>query len=248
MKTYRINDNIIKYTFGNPIRTDAVTISGEEFYKGSLDFFEVDGESDLKLTYKMESNDIVWGLGENQRGMNKRGGIYEAFCSDDPNHTPSKKSLYGAHNFIIIDGRNKFGVFVDFPGKVTFDIGFSNKDELKIDIEENDVDVYIINGKSSKEIVKEFLNITGDGYVPPKWAFGYQQSRWSYKDAEAIDKITDKFIESEIPCDAIYLDIDYMERFKDFTVDEKAFPNFKDYVEKIKEKGLQTYTYNRCRR
>lgn len=239
MKTHRITDNIIKYTFGNPIKTDAVIINGEEFNKCSLDFFEAEDESKLKLTYKMDRHDIVWGLGENQRGMNKRGGIYEAFCSDDPNHTPSKKSLYGAHNFIVIDGRNKFGVFVDFPGKVTFDIGFSDKDELKIEIEEKNAEIYIINGKSPKEIVKEFLNITGEGYVPPKWAFGYQQSRWSYKNAEAIDKITDKFIENEIPCDAIYLDIDYMERFKDFTVDEKAFPNFKDYIEKIKNKGFR---------
>lgn len=239
MKTYRITDNIIKYTFGIPIRTDAVSIAAEEFDKDSLDFFQIEEEAELKFIYKMNRQDIVWGLGENQRGMNKRGGVYESFCSDDPNHTADKKSLYGAHNFIVIDGKNKFGVFIDFPGRVTFDIGFSHKDKLEISIEEKNADVYIIVGKSAKEIVKEFLNIIGDGYVPPKWAFGYQQSRWSYENEEAIDKITDKFIENHIPCDAIYLDIDYMEGFKDFTVDEKAFPNFKDYVQKVKDKGFR---------
>lgn len=239
MKAYKLNDNVVKYTFGNPINTNAVVLSSEELYKDDIDFFNIKAEEDLSFSYIMHKTDIVYGLGENQRGMNKRGGIYEAFCSDDPMHTPDKKSLYGAHNFILIDGKDKFGVFVDCPGKVIFDIGFSHKDELKIKIEEKDVNIYIINGKSSKQIVKEFLNIIGESYAPPKWAFGYQQSRWSYEDANAINKIADKFIENKIPCDAIYLDIDYMESFKDFTIDKKAFPNFKAFVQDIKNKGFR---------
>jgi alpha-glucosidase len=239
MKVYKLNDNVVKYIFGNPINTNAVVVSGEEFYKDNIDFFNIKAEEDLSFSYMMHKTDIVYGLGENQRGMNKRGGIYEAFCSDDPMHTSDKKSLYGAHNFIVIDGKDKFGVFVDYPGKVIFDIGFSYKDELRVKIEEKNVNIYIINGKSSKQIVKEFLNIIGETYAPPKWAFGYQQSRWSYEDANTINKITDKFIENRIPCDTIYLDIDYMERFKDFTIDKKAFPNFKTFVQDIKNKGFR---------
>lgn len=239
MNTYKLGDNITKYTFGNPINTYAVLAKGEESFKDHVDFFSIKDEDGLNLTYIMNKRDIVYGLGENQRGINKRGGIYESFCSDDPIHTPDKKSLYGAHNFIIIDGKDKFGIFVDYPGKVVFDIGFSCKDEIKIKIEEKNVSLYIIKGKSAKYIVKEFLNIIGESYVPPKWAFGYQQSRWSYENAETVSKIADKFVENKIPCDAIYLDIDYMENFKDFTVDEKAFPNFKNFVEKLKNKGFR---------
>ncbi|MBU5483277.1 DUF5110 domain-containing protein [Clostridium sp. MSJ-11] len=239
MKVFKITESVTKYTFGKPINTEAVVLTGEECFRDSLEFLKVKYNQELELDYDMNTQDVIWGLGENQRGMNKKGGIYESFCSDDPRHTPDKKSLYGAHNFIVIDGDNKFGVFVDYPGKVTFDIGFSKKNKLKIIVEESNVDVYIIKGKSPKNIVREFLGIIGESYVPPKWAFGYQQSRWGYKDSKDIKEIAEKFIENKIPCDAICLDIDYMERFKDFTIDKDAFPNFKGFVKEIKEKGFR---------
>jgi alpha-glucosidase len=239
MKTYKISENVIKYSFGSVICTEAVVLNGHKILKDNLDYFKIDETSGLKFNYKMLRDAIVWGLGENQRGMNKRGGIYEAFCSDDPKHTPDKKALYGAHNFLVVDGEEKFGVFVDYPGKVIFDIGFTHEDYLEISVEEKDIDIYIINGDKPLDIVREFLNIIGEGYAPPKWAFGYQQSRWSYPDAQAVREVGDKFKENNIPCDAIYLDIDYMERFKDFTVDNKAFPQFKNFVKEMKDKGFR---------
>lgn len=239
MKVFKLSENVTKYTFGNPISTDAVVMSGEKINKESLEYLQLEEKEGLKFTYKMSKDDIIFGLGENHRGMNKRGGIFEAFCTDDPKHTPDKKSLYGAHNFFIVDGAENFGVFIDYPSKVTFDFGFNHKDYIEISIEDKNVDVYIIKEASNKKIVKEFLTIIGESYVPPKWAFGFQQSRWSYEDSKAVEKIADKFLEHQIPCDAIYLDIDYMERFKDFTVDEKSFPNFKAFVKGIKEKGFR---------
>ena len=78
------------------------------------------------------------------------------------------------------------------------------------------LNLYIIKGKSKREIVKKFLKIIGRSYVPPKWAFGFQQCRWSYEDAKEVEEVADNFIKHDIPCDTIYLDIDYMEDFKDF--------------------------------
>src|SRR3712207_1490168 len=180
----------------------------------------------------MDKDDIVFGLGENQRGINKRGGIYQSFCSDDPLHTENKKSLYGSHNFTVVYGKETFGAFIDFPGKVTFDVGFTDKNEYKITMENSNVKVFIIKGTSLKDIIKKFLKIIGRSYIPPKWAFGYQQSRWSYENESKINEISDKFIKNKIPCDAIYLDIDYMERYKDFTIDSNRFPDFKDFIDR----------------
>ena len=56
-------------------------------------------------TYTMDDTDVIYGLGEANRGINKRGYIYTSNCADDPNHTEEKVSLYGAHNFIIISGK-----------------------------------------------------------------------------------------------------------------------------------------------
>lgn len=229
----------MRYSIGNPFATEVVVNKGEEINRKDIDYFQIDEKKGFRFSHKMDPRDIVWGLGENQRGMNKRGGIYISYCTDDSQHTPDKKSLYGAHNFLIVDGEVKFGVFVDYPSKVTFDIGFTHSDVLDIVIDGEDFDLYIVEGVSLKEITGQFLNMIGEGYAPPKWAFGYQQSRWSYKNAEEIEKIVDSFLHYDIPCDTVYLDIDYMERFKDFTIDEESFPHIEGFVKRIKNKGFR---------
>ncbi|MCC5909604.1 MAG: alpha-glucosidase [Clostridiaceae bacterium] len=239
MKVYEIKQYVTKYTIGQPFATEAVMQEGKPIQKKQIDYFQVEEKEELCLKYKMDSEDIVWGLGENQRGMNKRGGVYESYCSDDPNHTPDKKSLYGAHNFFIMDGEVGFGVFIDYPGKVTFDVGFTHKDILEITIGTTDVDIYIIKGENAREITREFLAILGEGYAPPKWAFGYQQSRWSYRDAQEVEKVAEDLLYNRIPCDSIYLDIDYMEDYKDFTISKENFPNFRDFVNRMKQKGFR---------
>ncbi|MFZ5966433.1 MAG: TIM-barrel domain-containing protein [Bacillota bacterium] len=239
MKVFRINEHIMQYRFGEPIETDSVVLKGEEVQKGYLDFLTIEVDETIRVRYKMDTEDIILGLGENQRGMNRRGGIYESYCTDDPNHTPNKRSLYGAHNFLMVDGKKKFGIFIDFPSKVIFDIGFAHRDYLDIRIEGKHADIYVIEQVGRREIVRNFLMLICDGYAPPKWAFGYQQSRWSYPNGKEVEKIVDSFVEHNIPCDAVYLDIDYMEDFKDFTVDKNRFPDFEGFVKRIKDKGFR---------
>lgn len=239
MITYKIIDGVTKYRFGAPISTDAVVLKGNETNKDKLQYLTVEDQEFLKFKYEMNTDDIILGLGENQKGINKRGGIFESYCCDDAAHTSDKKSLYGAHNFLVVNGIEKFGVFIDYPGKVIFDIGFTHKDELEITINNKNLDLYIINGKCLRDIVKRFLKIIGKSYVPPKWAFGFQQSRWSYSNAKEVEEVANNFIKYDIPCDSIYLDIDYMEDFKDFTISEERFPDFKSFVKKIKDKGFR---------
>ena len=71
------------------------------------------------FSYAMEPQDVLYGLGENVRGINKRGWVYESKCSDDGNHTEGKSSLYGAYNFMIVSGKDTFGFFIDYPGKTS---------------------------------------------------------------------------------------------------------------------------------
>lgn len=231
-----------KIKFGKPLNTEAIINfdTVQDISLNSIDnYLKVDLEDGFSLSYIMAKRDIVYGLGENVGGLNKRGGIYESFCSDDFNHTPDKKSLYAAHNFIIINGEIPFGLFVDHPGKVIFDIGFTDKNNLTIKAENINFDLYIIEGDSPKDIVKEFRIAIGESFIPPKWAFGFQQSRWSYPDAESISGIADQFRENDIPCDTIYMDIDYMDNYKNFTVDKSKFPNFPQFVKDIKNKGFR---------
>ncbi|MBQ5951755.1 MAG: alpha-glucosidase [Lachnospiraceae bacterium] len=229
---------INKYTFGEPYPTEAVvqpvSASGLEGFP-----FACCLSDGLELTIAMDRDDIVFGLGESIRGINKRGWVYESWCSDDPYHTEDKISLYAAHNFILISGRTQTGIFIDFPGRIRWDIGYTKTDELKITVSGTDADVYVITGESPRDVVREFRGLIGPSYVPPFWAFGFQQSRWSYPDAETVDRIIAGYDAAQIPLDCVYLDIDYMKDYKDFTVDERKFPDFADYAAEKKKQGIR---------
>lgn len=229
---------IKKFTFGTPICTEAVVGKFETSDKKDFPFKSREEDGKFILEFDMTDSDIVYGLGEAPRGINKRGWMYESFCSDDPFHTETKSSLYAAHNFLMLSGSDNFGIFIDFPARIRWDIGYTSKNKTVITIDGTDFDFYYIKGNKPIEIVKEFRNAIGKSYIPPFWAFGYQQSRWSYPDAKTVDSVIDGYDKAGIPLDCVYLDIDYMDSYKDFTVDDKKFPDFADYVSKKREQGI----------
>ncbi|MBQ4129067.1 MAG: alpha-glucosidase [Ruminococcus sp.] len=230
---------IKKFIFNKPFDTKAVVLDIKN-YDGDMPYFSCGNN---KFCYKMSKTACVYGLGEAVRGINKRGWIYEGYCSDDPSHTEEKRSLYGAHNFLIVDdkanGGDRFGVFFDYPARITFDIGYSKEDELMVSAQTNDIAVYIIEGETLIDIVKNFRRLIGQSYIAPKWAFGFMQSRWSYFTKDDVVRIADGYENADIPLDAIFLDIDYMERFKDFTINDERFPDFEQFVAYMKSRGIR---------
>lgn len=228
---------IKKFTFGSPVKTGAVI--QEIKSSPSEDFpLALDLSDRLTISFDLEENAMIFGLGETVRGINKRGWIYESWCSDEVHHTEDKRSLYGAHNFIIISGSEKLGIFVDFPGKVEWDLGYSDSGKAIITAHGTDADIYVISRKTEREIVKEFRAAIGKSYIPPLWAFGYQQSCWGYVKPEDFVTVRENHRKNKLPLDAIYMDIDYMERFKDFTVNRDNYPDFEGFVRDMKEHDI----------
>lgn len=228
---------IKRYKIGNPIPTDSV-VKEIEIEQGNIPFWNVD-QNGKSIFCSLDEDEVVYGLGETIRGINKRGWIYVSNCSDDPNHTEDKRSLYAAQNFYVIYSANKsLGMYVDTPGKVTFDIGYSDHDTFKITFDDFDANIYVIEGNGVKEIIKEFRELIGRSYVAPKWAFGFGQSRWSYMNEDEVREVLSEYEKCDIPIDSIYLDIDYMERYKDFTIDNDRFPKFPEFVSEMKAKDV----------
>ena len=229
--------DIRKYVFGSPYETESVIVPVLE-YSGAMYGF-INMSSDCKsFTIGLSPDDVVYGLGENMGGINKRGRRYVSNCTDDPNHTESRESLYCAHNFFVIDGSIHAGIFIDYPATVTYDAGFTDKDELRVTVDSADYALYVITGDDSLSIISEFRRIIGPSYIAPKWSFGYQQSRWGYRSKDDIREVVARYKELDIPLSAVYMDIDYMERYKDFTINEETFSDFADFVDEMKKQGI----------
>lgn len=232
-----------KYVFGSPFETEAVleelaaaAYAGQELVSGVS--LEISLENGFACSCMLDDKDVVYGLGEANRGINKRGYRYVSNCTDDPHHTEEKVSLYGAHNFIIISGKKHVGLFFDYPSNVCFDIGYTRQDQLTVSCERADLYLYVITGESAHEVAKQFRRIIGKSYIAPKYAFGFGQSRWGYKTAEDIEAVVSGYRDNRIPLDMVYMDIDYMQEYKDFTVNPERFPDFAQFVQKMKARGI----------
>ena len=228
---------IHKYIYGTPFETEAVVTDIAES-DGTPAYGVTDSQEGFSFTYIMDDDDLVYGLGEANRGINKRGYCYISDCTDDPNHTEDKRSLYGAHNFIVIAGEKSFGMFFDYPSKLTFDVGYTRMDTLKVSCENADLTLYVIDGDTPYDIVKQFRRMIGRSYIPPKFAFGFGQSRWGYKTKEDFEKVAQGYRENHIPLDMIYMDIDYMDSYKDFTVNDN-FKDFPAFVQEMKDRHIR---------
>ena len=228
---------ITKYRFGNVFETGAVTAAVHEGEK--LPCFDVRREgAATRFCCPLGKDDVVFGLGETMRGIDKRGGRYVSFNSDNPHHADDMPSLYGSHNFLIVDGEQTFGAFFDTPARVIFDIDFEGSGKIEI-LAEQGVAVYFVEGENANDIARQFLAAIGRSYLPPLWAFGFGQSRWGYKTEKDIRRIAARYKRAGMPLEYICLDIDYMDRYIDFTVNKQRFPDMKGLVKEMKARGVR---------
>ena len=231
---------IRRYDYGSPIFTHAIAIP-QPVCTDEMPRFTVEMKgAAVSFRVHMDEDDQIFGLGESVRGINKRGHRYRAWCSDDFSHTEDKASLYASHNLVIFSGKSGiFGLYVDDPGAVTFDLGYTRGDEAVITSENGNFSAYYIEADTLIGAVKEFRHIIGRSYLPPKWGLGYIQSRWGYTTEEDLREVAKKHRERHIPLDMLSMDIDYMEDFKDFTWDAKKFPDLKAMVADFKKDNLR---------
>ena len=227
---------IQRFSFGHPFPTQSVVLSLPA-ESGPIPFLTPDG-SGWQLTLSEQA--AVYGLGEMPRGINKRGWHYIANNTDESRHSEDKLSFYGAHNFLLVrDGSTCFGLFVDFPGKVYYDIGYSRHDLLSFHTETPDYDLYLLSGGNENAICREFRTLIGRSYIPPKWAFGLAQSRWGYKTEEDVREVARQYKEHDLPLDMICMDIEYMQDYADFTVNKEHFPDLTKLSADLKAQGIR---------
>ena len=231
---------IRKFTFGSPLPTDAVVLSMPS-EPGPVPFLTLSRDGNrIILTRNLQPEDCLFGLGEAVRGINKRGSLFRSWNSDVFNHTENTESLYASHNLLVFFGPDcLFGIFLDDPGRITWDLGYTRSDTAVITSENGNLDLYVIEEDSLTALAHAFRRLTGRSYLPPRWAFGYIQSRWGYASEEEIRTVAGEHRKRGIPLDGICLDIDYMEDFKNFTWRKDAFPDLCRFSADMKQEHIR---------
>ncbi|MBS4174888.1 glycoside hydrolase family 31 protein [Bacillus sp. FJAT-49736] len=192
------------------------------------------------ICYKdMLANDHFYGFGEKTSFLDKRGEKMTMWNSDVyAPHNPEIDALYESIPYFLTlrDGK-AHGIFFDNTHKTVFDMK-SEQDTYSFWAEGGQIDYYVLAGPSPKDVLMQYTSLTGRMPIPPKWALGYHQSRYSYETEQEVRELAAAFLKKGIPVDAIYLDIHYMDGYRVFTFDQERFPNPKQLIADLKEAGI----------
>lgn len=197
----------------------------------------------ISAAFELAPGESIYGLGEKTGFLDRRGRRFEMWNTDRPTHTPDADPLYQSIPFLIrFDGRVAQGLFLDSSARSLFDLGFAEPGLLGLAAFDEELDLYFIEGPSIAEVVSSYGRLTGRMELPPRWALGFGQSRWSYYPEEAVLGLASRLREDGIPCDSIYLDIDYMDGYRVFSWDLSRFPDPEDLCAKLRASGIRAVT------
>ena len=196
----------------------------------------------VRFSYKKYQGPML-GLAGQTGEFNRSGYRFELYNTDEFIHTPERKPMYQSWPVLFHEGERTSGswicVFWDNPSRTFVDLGDFYPGRITFDSITNNARVYIIEGESLSAVSQKLIKLLGGAFLPPKWAFGYQQSRWSYMSEEEVISVSQKLKNEAIPTSAIYFDIDHMEDFKVFTKNKKHFSNLKACVDTLHDKGFK---------
>jgi alpha-glucosidase len=193
-----------------------------------------------------------YGLGEKAARLDKRREAFQMWSSDTPGYTSATDPIYQSIPFYIghLMDRNKsnewhgsaYGIFFDNSYRTRFDLGSTDPENVVFQADGGEMNYYFFYGPEMKKVVSRFTELTGRMPMPPKWALGHQQSRYSYGNEQQIRDVVERYQAEKIPLDVIHFDIHYMDGYRDFTWNHDRFPDPKGLMTWLAERGVKPVT------
>ena len=193
----------------------------------------------FRLYKTMPADEHYFGLGDKPGGLDRRGHTYSMWNTDAYSFQESTDELYKTVPFFMAFRAGRaLGVLFDNTFRSSFDFGEQTPGLFSYGAEGGAIEYYIMTGPTPKDVLRQYGWLTGFAPLPPSWALGYQQSRSSYYPQSRVEEVADRLRADRIPADAIYLDIDYQQSLRPFSVDAQRFPAFGAMVADLKQKDF----------
>lgn len=227
--------------------SDSEDEATEAWKKASVDRLPFDlewqqsSESRWNFYFSLPKDAICLGLGERLSGLNLRGRVHTLFNNSDMTHVPTLDPLYVSIPFLIVRHQGQYhGLFLDSPARQRWSLDVDLVESASVELlSRRGFTMYIFSNTSLPDLLAAYTHLTGRSKLPPNWALGHHQSRWSYPDEKTVLEISNEFRARQIPCDAIWLDIDYMDEYRLFTYSIDRFPHFKETIDKLQDQNFK---------
>jgi len=192
---------------------------------------------------QIEADEHFYGFGERTGLLDKRSEVKTNWTVDALDYGSLTDEMYQAIPFFIaLRPEVAYGIFFNTTFWSQFDIGAEQPGVWRMETHSSELDYYIIYGPEPAQILRNYTQLTGRMPMPPRWALGYHQCRWSYESETVVRELAREFRTRRIPCDVIHLDIDYMRGYRVFTWSPKRFPNPDQLVSDLAQDGFKTIT------
>jgi alpha-glucosidase len=201
-----------------------------------------DGER-VRCWKSMPPDEHYFGLGEKGDSFDKRGHSYVMWNTDAYGWGPNTDPLYQDIPFFIGLRQGKaYGIFFDNTYRSSFDMGTESPDQYSFGAEGGELNYYFFYGPDPKKVLSRYTELVGRMSLPARWAIGYHQCRYSYYPERTVRFIGDNFRQRHIPCDALFLDIHYMDGYRVFTWDKSRFPDPPKLLSDLRQEGFRVVT------
>ncbi|MDZ8054784.1 MAG: glycoside hydrolase family 31 protein [Aulosira sp. ZfuVER01] len=192
---------------------------------------------------KIAADEHFYGFGERTGFLDKLSQVKTNWTVDALDYDALTDEMYQAIPFFMaLRPDVGYGIFFNTTFWSQFDIGAEHPGVWKMETRGGELDYYIIYGPEPAQILRTYTQLTGRMPLPPKWALGYHQCRWSYESEDVVRELAQEFRQRRIPCDVIHLDIDYMRGYRVFTWSPKRFPDPAKLVSDLAQDGFKTVT------
>ena len=197
----------------------------------------------VAVSKRLGFDEHFYGLGEKAARLDKRRGFFMNWNSDTPGYTEGRDPIYQTIPFYIgLQRGAAYAIFFDNSYRSYFDFGRSSQQYASFGAEGGEVNYYFFQGPEIKKILGRYSDLTGHMPLPPLWALGNQQSRWSYYPQSMAEEVVREYRQRDLPLDALHLDIDYMQAYRVFTFNTDRFPSPKDFTERMRRQGVHVVT------
>ncbi|MCV2351468.1 glycoside hydrolase family 31 protein [Paucibacter sp. Y2R2-4] len=203
-------------------------------------------EGAFETSKRREAYELYYGFGEKALPLSRHQQHMVMWNADVPDYAPGHDPSYQSIPFFIAlnEGRSH-GLFFNNSWRSWFDMGKTEPQRYRFGSAGGELDYFVFTGgpeRSPARVLSDYTALTGRGALPPLWALGYQQSRWSYKTQDEVLRIAREFRQRQIPADVLYLDIDHMDGFRVFTWNPQTFAQPAEMLSALHQQGFRAVT------
>ena len=195
----------------------------------------------FRITKQSPQREHYFALGDKPGPLDRRNMAFTLWNTDSFGFQESTDPIYKSIPFVLTmnEGRAA-GVFFDNTWRTSFEFNKEQRDAWSFSAPDGPLDYYILYGPDPKQVLGAWAWLVGTSPLPPRWSLGYQQSRYSYYPEADVLAVANHLREDRIPADVLWLDIDFQEKNRPFTIDAQRFPHFQQMVHHLAEQNFHT--------